>query len=77
VAARDSLPVPEHLVAEAKGDPPRLGELGADDQLVVEKGGRVVVDEGLDDDEAEAPIFEVFVGEAGVAQPLDAAYLEV
>src|ERR671917_909353 len=37
----------------------------------------MIVDEGLDDDESEAPIFEFFVGEAGVAQPLDAANLEV
>ncbi len=76
VSARDPLPASMHLVAEAQSDPASLGELGAYHQLVVEVGGAVVVDEGLDDDKAEAAAFEVPVGEAGVAQPLDAAYLE-
>jgi hypothetical protein len=77
VPGGDPLSVPEDLVGEAQGDPAGLGEVGSDYQLVVEKGGRVVVDECLDDHEAEAPPFEVLVGEASVAQPLDAAYLEV
>lgn len=77
VPGGDALPVPEDLVSEAQGHPSRLGEVGADYQLVVEEGGRMVVDEGLDDHEAEAAPLELFVGEASVAQPLDAAYLEV
>lgn len=77
VSGGDAPPVPEDLVAEAQGNPARLGEVGVDYQLVVEEGGRVVVDEGLDDHEAETAPFQFPVGEARVAQPLDAAYLEV
>ncbi|MEJ7843314.1 MAG: hypothetical protein WKF95_16235, partial [Rubrobacter sp.] len=74
---RDPLPAPQHLVAKAQRDPAGFDELGPNGQLVVEEGGAVVVNEGLDHDEAEAAPFEFLVGEARVAQPLDAADLEV
>jgi len=77
VADRDPLPAPQHLVAEAQRDPAGFDELGAHGQLVVEEGGAVVLNEGLDHDKAEAAPFEFLVGEARVAQPLDAADLEV
>jgi hypothetical protein len=64
-------------VLEAQGGPGQLRELRPDRQLVVEKGGLAVADERLHDDEAVAPRLQLLVGEAGGAQPLDAADLEV
>ena len=72
-----TLSVAQHLVVEAERDLAQVGELGAERQLVVEKGGTAVVEERLDDDEAAAPFLHLLVGVARGAQPLDAADLEV
>jgi hypothetical protein len=77
VARGDHLAVADHLVLEAQRGLAQACELGAERQLVVEEGGLVVADESLHDDEAVALILQRFVGEAGGAQPLDAADLEV
>jgi hypothetical protein len=64
-------------VLEAEGGPAQLRQLGAKRELIVEVGGLAVADERLQDDDAVALPFELFVGEASGAEPLDAADLEV
>jgi hypothetical protein len=77
VACGEQLAVAQQLIFESERDLAEVGKRGAERQLVVEVGGKAVVEERLDDDEAAAPLLHLPVGLARGAQPLDAPDLEV
>ena len=77
IAGGEHLSVAQQGVIETQRGLAQPRQVRAESQLVVEAGGALVEGVNLYDHEAIAPFFELLVGEAGGAEPLDAADLEI
>ena len=77
VAGGEHLSTAQQGVLKAEGGFAQLRQARTERQLVVEAGGALVEGANFYDHETVAPFFELLVGEAGGAEPLDAAYLKV
>lgn len=77
VAGGEHLSTTQQGVLEAEGSLAQLRQARTERQLVVEAGGALVEGANFYDHEAIALFFELLIGEAGGAEPLDATDLEV
>jgi hypothetical protein len=77
VAGGEHLSTAQQGVLEAERGLAQLRQARTERQLVVESGNALVEGANFYDHEAIAPFFELLVGEAGGAKPLNAADLEV